>query len=150
MATLSQITPFFVVQDLEAAVRFFRDALGFTLWVRYDGYAYLQRDRAGVRLLQREAPPLEPEPQGWMHAYLDVEDVDALWAEFRARLREELRNNPDGPRDQTYGQREFTVFGPEGLTLFFGQKIFRDRPAWERAQRESSSEPPPMLSQEPQ
>ena len=131
MARFQQITPFFIVQDLNSAVRFWRDSLGFKLLVRYDDYAYLHRDRAGVRLLRGESAP------GRQHAYLDVENVDELWAEFRARLAEELRNNPEGPRDQSYGQREFTVFGPEGITLFFGQEIFRDEPAWERAARET-------------
>ena len=131
MASLIQITPVFFVQDLAVAVRFLQHGLGFRPFVRYDDYAYLQRDEAGVRLLKANGDP------GRVHAYIDVADVDALWTEFRARLTDELRNNPDGPRDQSYGQREFTVFGPEGMTLFFGQEIFRDKAAWQRAANDS-------------
>ncbi len=133
MTKLLQVTPFLFVQDLDGVVRFFQTGLAFRFLVRYDDFAYLQRDNAGIRLLQREdaAAPA--------HAYFDVEAVDELWAEFHSRLTTELRNNPDGPRDQTYGQREFTVFGPEGITLFFGQDIFRDAPAWQRAAHESDS-----------
>ena len=129
MPKLTQVTPFFFVQDLDEAVRFYKESLGFKLYVRYNDYAYLHRDGAGIRLLRGAAGPAST-------AYFDVEDVDALWGEFRSRLGDELRNNPEGPRDQSYGQREFTVFSPGNHTLFFGQEIFRDEPAWERAARE--------------
>lgn len=130
MRNIHRVTPFFFVHDLNETVRFFKDGLGFTLWVRYDDYAYLQRDGAGIRLLRRA------EASSPAAAYFDVEDVDALWTEFHSRLSNELRNNPEGPRDQTYGQREFTVFAPGNHTLFFGQEIFRDEPGWQRAARE--------------
>ena len=135
MPSLHQITPFFTVLDLDATVQFLQHGLAFKLWVRYDDFAYLQRDEVGIRLLRRE------DATGREHAYIEVQDVDALWAEFRSRLTTELSNNPDGPCDQTYGQREFTVLGPGNIMLFFGQAIFRDEPAWERARGEQ--DPPP-------
>ena len=44
-----QITPFMHVIDSDTAVRFFVDIVGFTAVVRQDGYAYLDREGAGLR-----------------------------------------------------------------------------------------------------
>ena len=127
-ANLQQVTPFYHVADLNGSVAFFVEKLGFRAHIHARDYAYVHREGVGFRLMLRE------DAQGARasgaqavaerrHAYVDVRDVDALYAEFRGTLTEELRNNPDGPLDQTYGQREFTVFGPENLVLFFGQAI---------------------------
>ena len=120
---LQQVTPFFHVDDLDAAVKFFVEKLGFKALVYRPDYAYVDREGVAFRLLSLEEErqsDAEPPPKC---AYVDVRDVDALWAELRPKLREELSNNPEGPSDRWYGQREFTVFGPEHLVLFFGQAI---------------------------
>jgi catechol 2,3-dioxygenase-like lactoylglutathione lyase family enzyme len=132
MPNFLQVTPFLFVDDIDRIVDFFTHSLGFKLYVRYDEFAYVQRGSAGVRILGGGAKA------GRDPIYFDVEEVDALWTELRATLDDNaLRNHLEGPRDQTYGQREFTVFGPENVGIFFGQEIFRDEPAWERAQREA-------------
>ena len=122
-----QITPFFHVADLDASIDFFVCKLGFRASVHTREYAYVHRGTIGVRLLLRgdsaeylkaNAPPVQRR-----YAYIDVHDVDGLHAELRPKLTNELSSNPDEPRDQPYGQREFTVFGPEGIVLFFGQMI---------------------------
>ena len=48
-----RITPFIHVPDIDAALSFFND-LGFVTYFRAGTYAYVQRECAGVRLLQNE------------------------------------------------------------------------------------------------
>ena len=132
-ANLQQVTPFYHVADLDGSVAFFVEKLGFKAYIHTRDYAYVHREGVGFRLMLRgdvqdaRASGAQAATAERRHAYVDVRDVDALYAEFRGALTDELRNNPDGPRNQTYGQREFTVFGPENLVLFFGQAIAEAR-----------------------
>lgn len=126
LTNFEQITPFFHVADLDATVRFFTQKLGFDARVHAPDYAYLHRETAGIRLLLRadaaEFLSGQHTPDR-RYAYIDIRDADTLYAELRANLTTELRNNPDGPHNLPYGQREFTVFAPEHIVLFFGQPL---------------------------
>ena len=71
-----RITPFIHVPDIEKAVAFF-EMLGFTSHFRMGSYAYVQRECAGVRLLQNDdegngAPPGNRR----FDYYIDVEDIE--------------------------------------------------------------------------
>ncbi len=126
MARMTQITPFVLCSDLERQVAFYCDALGFTLGFQADNYAFLRCQDVAVRLL--ECPPrADGKPLGHEHSfYIDVDDVDALYA----ALKPALDKLPDGrvraPFDQPYQQREFHVLDEDGALVFFGQDI-RDR-----------------------
>ena len=58
-----RITPFIHVPDIDAAVRFF-ESLGFTAYFKFDDYAYVQRESAGVRLLQNHGDDGAPRGTG--------------------------------------------------------------------------------------
>lgn len=110
--------------DLEAALRFF-DLLGFKVLFREANYAYVDRDGAGVRVL--ESRPGEggmfPPHRGFAY-YVDVRDIDAIVAELKPKL-ETAGVEFMGPKDQTYNQREFMVRAPDGNVFVFGQGIKR-------------------------
>ena len=59
--TFVQITPFMHVPNLERALTFFTDVLGFETLVRMDDYAYVHRETVGIRIMQNQgddgAPP---------------------------------------------------------------------------------------------
>ena len=55
-ARFLQVTPFMHVADLEAAVAFFRDLLGFAVPFQMPGYAYVEREGCGVRCSMPERP----------------------------------------------------------------------------------------------
>ena len=52
MANLYRITPFMHVPDIDAAITFFTEILGFTCRFRQGTYAYVQREVAAFRLLE--------------------------------------------------------------------------------------------------
>jgi len=127
MGNFIRITPFMHVQDVDAAVRFFVDVLGFKAWIHVSGsYAYVQREVAAVRIMRASLSPGEEVPPGnrrFMY-YIDVEDVAAVVAEVRPRLEAAGLPPGHGPVDQTYGQREFMVVAPDGNLVVFGESIF--------------------------
>jgi catechol 2,3-dioxygenase-like lactoylglutathione lyase family enzyme len=119
-STFIQITPFLDVPSLEDALTFFRDVLGFEVRLRNGDYAYVQRERAGIRLI--ENPAAVPGNGRFAH-YVDVTDVDALHAELKAMLETLPAGHVEGPLDQPYGQRELMIVAPDGNRIVFGQFI---------------------------
>jgi catechol 2,3-dioxygenase-like lactoylglutathione lyase family enzyme len=113
-----QITPFIHVPNLDAAVTFFED-LGFKASFRQSNYAYVQRERVAVRLLENK---IAADNRGYAY-YVDVRDVDALYAEFAPVLAAKPHYLGFGLENQDYGQREFGLKAPDGNLLVFGQGI---------------------------
>ena len=64
-----------------------------------------------------------PKGGGRYMSYIDVEDVDGLWAELKPKLDLLPPGHVEPPCDQEYGQREFAVIGPDGDLIAFGQSI---------------------------
>jgi catechol 2,3-dioxygenase-like lactoylglutathione lyase family enzyme len=132
MADFLQITPFLNVQEVDRAVRFFVEVLGFKAWVHSRDFAYVQRGPAAVRIMK--ASPDEPEEKFEVGSrtflmYIDVRDVDAVVAEVRPRLLAAGMSGGQGPVDQSWGQREFWAPLPEGGLIVFGQEIAAAAPA---------------------
>jgi len=120
-----QVTPFMVVPDIESAVAFFRDILGFEVWRHSNtAYAYVHRETVGFRLLQ-SSPGNEfiPGNRRFAH-YIDVKDVDALYTELKPKLDLLPKEDVHGPADKGYGQRELLILAPDGNLLAFGHAIF--------------------------
>lgn len=123
-----QITPFFGVSQLDRSMAFFKDVLGFGIWSPGGGYAYAERDRVGLRLLELDVGALSP--PGCSHAYVDVADVDSLFDALEPALRG-LPAGRWGPlKDQPHGQREFWVRDPDGNLLTFGEGIGPNAGQW--------------------
>ena len=134
MANFNQITPYMSVKDMDATVRFFVETLGFKAWVHTGDYSYVQREGAAIRI--GKASPDTPEERHELGsraflAYIDVRDVDAVVEEMRPKLLAAGMSSGQGPKDQTWGQREFWVPVPEGGLIIFGQEIARVAPVTE-------------------
>jgi len=123
MSNFIQITPFLHVDDLDKALAFFNDILGFETRYRADGYAYVHRETAGIRILQNEGGDGAPNGNRRFAYYIDVRDVDALHAELKPKLDTLPPGDVHGPADKPYGQRELLVLSPDGNLLAFGQAI---------------------------
>jgi len=128
---LNSITPFFIVDDLEATIGFCQTQLGFE--VRYKGggdgeaedyWAFLGRDRVMI-MFKAITPDVHPVPNSSRHewarwdAYVNVDDPDGLYAEFVGRkvtFNQELGDNSDG-------LRAFEVIDNNGYVICFGRPI---------------------------
>ncbi len=111
------------VPDIEAALLFFTDMLGFEVKFRMGKYAYVERDNVAFRVFEDSPEEWEPTRFRPFAYYIDVRDVDALYAELKPKLDLLPAGEVMGPLNQGYGQRELLVRAPDGRTLAFGQAI---------------------------
>ncbi|HEX7192062.1 MAG TPA: VOC family protein [Thermoanaerobaculia bacterium] len=122
--TISSISPFFIVRDVDTALSFYRDKLAFEVTFHEPAenpfFAIVVRDGAMLMLKSVGLPPLpnsQRQPQARWDAYLSVPDPDALAAEFASRgvtFSEPLRDTHDGLRG-------FELKDADGYVLFFGR-----------------------------
>jgi len=117
---LSPFAHILAVRDLEASAAHYRDALGFrVLWPEGDDWRLVERD--GVRIMLGACPDETPAASLGDHslfAYVHVDDVDALHAEFATHGA-----NVSAPADRAHGLREIVVTTIDGHRLLFGQEL---------------------------
>jgi catechol 2,3-dioxygenase-like lactoylglutathione lyase family enzyme len=122
-SSVIQVTPFMHVENLERSLAFFTDILGFEVTVRMSNYAYMRLGTAAIRILEYEKEHRPPPGDRRYAYYVDVRDVDALYAALKPKLDTLPNGDVHGPVDQSYGQRELVVLVPDGNLLAFGQTI---------------------------
>lgn len=125
-AVLSAISPLFVVSDLQQALAFYRERLGFEVTHQAPAddpfFAIVVRD--GVQLMLKVVaedvsalPNRSRHPHARWDAYVHVPGPDALAAEFRDRgvtFSSPLADTGDGLRG-------FELTDHDGYLLFFGR-----------------------------
>ena len=112
---LKKIMPELPLDNVPAAVPYYRDTLGFTINYQQDDIAVLDRDAVRVVLIARTS-----RHTGIGSTYVYVSDADALHAELRAKgaaLSGEPVSHP-------WGLRDFRVTDPEGNRITFGQPLW--------------------------
>ena len=113
------------VKNLAGALQFFTETLGFEVQLRMSRYAYIEREGVGFRILEGEGPESAPPGNRRFAYYIDVRDVDRLYAELKSKLDQLPTGDVHGPADKEYGQRELLVLAPDGNLIAFGQAIKR-------------------------
>jgi len=126
MSNFIQVTPFMHVEDLEQALAFFTGILGFETRFRAANYAYVHRETTGFRILEQTGSDGAPPGNRRFAYYIDVRDVDGLYAELKPKLYTLAKGDVNGPVDQSNGQRELLVLAPDGNLIAFGQQISAD------------------------
>lgn len=125
-AVLASVSPFFIVSDLQRALAFYRDRLGFEVtFFATDAepfFATVRRDGVQV-LLKVVGDGVGPQPNRTRHryarwdAFIHVPDPDVLAAELNDRgvaFSTPLADTDDGLRG-------FEVVDADGYLLFFGR-----------------------------
>jgi len=113
---LEAITPRMPVGDVEAALAFYLDKMGFTLgwkWGTPLTHANVCRDSISLDLIATPAAR-----RGTAMAYVGVAAIDAYYKELTARG---VGASEIGNRD--YGMRDFEVVDPDGNRLAFGEPV---------------------------
>ena len=138
---LRSLTPNLIVEDVSATLDYYRDVLGFSflkgvLEGTEDavfeatgqplGFAMPQRDDVEIMLQSREGMEVElgkltPASGDAVALYIDVDDVDALYAEIGGRV-----NLVMDLRETFYGAREFSFRDCNGFIIGFAQQPPRD------------------------
>ncbi|MDR3637828.1 MAG: VOC family protein [Isosphaeraceae bacterium] len=123
-AEIAGISPFFIVEDVAAALSFYREMLDFEVTFQEPAddpfFAIACRDRAMIMIKSVGVVPLpncKRHPWARWDAYVYVPDPDALAAEFATR-----GVTFSAPLEDTHdGQRGFELKDADGYVLFFGR-----------------------------
>jgi catechol 2,3-dioxygenase-like lactoylglutathione lyase family enzyme len=113
-ARFEAVTPRIPVRNVDEALAFYRDRLGFELgwtWGAPVTHANVCRDSISVDLISAPAAHA-----GTAMAYIQVRGVDAYYSELSARG---VNLGDLGNRD--YGMRDFEIVDPSGNRLAFGE-----------------------------
>jgi uncharacterized glyoxalase superfamily protein PhnB len=121
---IRQIAPQFFSTDIPGTLAWYKDKLGFHCvgtWQDPPVYAIVARDQQAIHFRCAEPPTANPDKyeDELLDAYLKVDDVDALYAEYAAKgvaFTRELGNTP-------WDAREFVVKDCEGRLLAFGSNL---------------------------
>ena len=128
MAKLTGLRSMLEVFDMDETIAFY-ERLGFTL-VGSMGepkpfWAQVRRDDVALMFSWEDAHTHddgsvhEPNPTMSGALYISVDDVDALFAEVRDRVKEFDAE----PTTQPHGMREFAVTDPNGYHVIFGSPV---------------------------
>ena len=120
MEKIYQITPFLHVPDMQEALTFFCDVLTFELKARDTNYAYVDLAGCGLRLLEEPSRKLQADGKPRVTVYIDVADVDALYAKLGPALASLPPDRVEPLKTMPYGQREFQLRMPDGDWLNCG------------------------------
>ncbi|MEX2374219.1 MAG: VOC family protein [Dehalococcoidia bacterium] len=127
------LIPEFTVTDVEQAVRFYIDILGFAVLYERpeERFAYLVRGRAHLMLEQHggrsfhEAPMDHPYGRG-MHLQIEVPEVSTLWNAVQASGAPVVLPIEDRwyrHDDHDVGHRQFVTRDPDGYLLRFFENL---------------------------
>jgi catechol 2,3-dioxygenase-like lactoylglutathione lyase family enzyme len=122
-ARITGIVPQFLVDDLERAVAYYRDKLGFEVNFIYDGfYAAVSRD--GFALHLKESPKHGAErafrkENEHLDAYIAVSGIRGLFSELQMRGDNVIKPLEERP----WACLDFYVEDPEGYVLCFSELI---------------------------
>lgn len=124
------VVPHFRVGDVVHTAEYYRDVLGFEVAGYWDGedvhhdsgrtalFGIVRRQQVSIHFNRADPDALRPGPEdGAYDAYFDVEGVDALADDLRARGADLL----EGPANRVYGRREVVVRDCDGRILAFGE-----------------------------
>ncbi|MBV9860662.1 MAG: VOC family protein [Alphaproteobacteria bacterium] len=126
MARVTGVAPFFLVADVTKAAEYYRDKLGFRIigyfFEEPPVFAMVGRDDRIVMLSLMQTSrggPNRGHKGEAIDAYLWVDDVDSLYAEFRQNGADIL----GPPQLRIYGMKELEVRDLDGYVLCFGQDL---------------------------
>jgi hypothetical protein len=120
-AMIRQIAPQFFTIDMGATLMYYSGKLGFEClgtWQDPPVYAIVARDQHRIHFRCADAPTPNPDKYDdeLLDAYVFVDDVDALYAEYAARGVEFTRGLGTTP----WQSREFVVKDCDGRLVAFG------------------------------
>jgi uncharacterized glyoxalase superfamily protein PhnB len=112
------VTPMLSVTQVEPAIAFYRDILGFDCVASMDGWACMGRDGTEVMLALPNAHLPFERPLMTGSIYFNTDDADAWWNRLKDKA-EVVYPIEDFP----YGKREFAIRDNSGYLLQFGESI---------------------------
>jgi uncharacterized glyoxalase superfamily protein PhnB len=108
------VAPSFTVPNVEQAVDFYCNSLGFQSDSADEWFGLVSRDGVSVMLWHGAATP-----NGSCDAFFWVDAIDALHSDFQQKNVTVTR----APQTMEYGVREMSLTDASGYVIIFGQRI---------------------------
>jgi catechol 2,3-dioxygenase-like lactoylglutathione lyase family enzyme len=115
MSNFIQVTPFMHVDNIEKALTFFNDILGFETLLRQANYAYLHRETVGFRILEQRGAGAAPPGTRRFAIFATL-----LHTELKPKLDTLPKGDVYGLVNQPYSRRALLVLAPDGNLIAFG------------------------------
>ena len=110
MPTFGRVAPSIPVADMERALRFYRDVLGFTVsFTNGNPVSFAVITQGGAQLHLG----VQPGKAGSLHAHIMVDDLDAVYE----RLLRSGTAVRQAPKVQAWGLRDIVIADPDGNTF---------------------------------
>jgi catechol 2,3-dioxygenase-like lactoylglutathione lyase family enzyme len=120
-AQITEIAPQFLVDDLDRAITYYRDRLGFELDFKYESfYAVVRRDGFAIHLKQAAklaAARAHRKQNEHLDAYIAVSGIRGLFSELHMRGAEVIKPLEERP----WACLDFYVEDPDGYILCFSE-----------------------------
>ena len=120
-AQITGIAPQFLVDDLDRAIAYYRDRLGFELGFQYESfYAGVSRDGFAIHLklaVKLAAERAHRKQYEHLDAYIAVSGVRGLFSELQTRGADVIKPLEERP----WGCLDFYVTDPDGYILCFSE-----------------------------
>ena len=119
---ITGIAPQFLVDDLDRAIAYYRDRLGFELDFKYESfYAAVSRDGFAIHL--KDAPKLAADrahrkQHEHLDAYIAVSGIQGLFSELQRRGADVIKPLEERP----WACVDFYVEDPDGYILCFSEQ----------------------------
>jgi uncharacterized glyoxalase superfamily protein PhnB len=121
-AQITGIAPQFLVEDLDRAIAYYRDKLGFELEFKYQSfYADVRRDGCAIHLKQAAklaADRAHRKQNEHLDAYIAVSGIRGLFSELQTRGAEVTKPLEERP----WACLDFYVEDPDGYILCFSEQ----------------------------
>ena len=116
MYSFGRVAPSVPVADMNRALRFYRDVLGFTVSFTNGSpvsFAVIQQGDVRLHL------GVQPDTAGSLHAHLMVDELDPVYE----RLQQAGATIRQGPKVQPWGLRDIIVADPDGNTFEIAELV---------------------------
>ncbi|HEY3899893.1 MAG TPA: VOC family protein [Chthoniobacter sp.] len=117
---VKSLSPILPVADIGRSVHFYVEVLRFDVKFHFPTYAILTHGNGSIILTRAESSSVMDEVMGHLSFYLEVDDIEPLWAHV-SQFKERYKTRD--PFDRDYGMREFHIIDPDGCLIFVGAQI---------------------------
>ncbi len=125
MPTISSTMYVIAVKDLKRTAEFYKRAMGFTVReIGDDGWRMFVKDQC--RIMAGHCPDAVPAGELGDHsyfAYLNVEEIDAYFAQVAQTIEQNGGKILKPPRDEPWGMREFALQTIDGHRIMLGHDL---------------------------
>ena len=107
------------VADMRETLGFYKDVLGFNVYVESDEYSIIERDGFPIHLMKAADFSVMEAVRGHTQIYIEVSDIQSLWNRV-SDYRDKYKIRDLFARD--YGMTEFHIGDPNDCLIFVGER----------------------------